>query len=131
MSTTMRLAVPTVGEGGLHCERSAHFGHCDCFTVIDVVDGEIGEVRVVGNPPHGEGGCLRPVGILAAEGVNALLAAGMGPRPLQGFNDAGISVFFEDATPDMAQALQLLLDGDVPVMELRQSCGGGEGGCHH
>ena len=41
MAETMKLAVPTMGEGGLQAERSGHFGHCDCFTLIDIADGEI------------------------------------------------------------------------------------------
>ena len=32
----MKAAIPTLGKGGLDCERSGHFGHCDCFTVVDV-----------------------------------------------------------------------------------------------
>ena len=50
MAETMKLAVPTMGEGGLQSERSGHFGHCDCFTLIDITDGEIGEVSIIDNP---------------------------------------------------------------------------------
>ena len=28
-----------MGAAGLNAERSGHFGHCDCFTVVDIVDG--------------------------------------------------------------------------------------------
>lgn len=37
----MKLAVPSVGEGGLDAQRSAHFGHADCFTVVTIENGEI------------------------------------------------------------------------------------------
>ena len=37
----MKVAIPTMGQGGMDCERSGHFGHCDCFTVVDIQDGEI------------------------------------------------------------------------------------------
>ena len=40
----MKVAIPTLGKGGLDCERSGHFGHCDCFTVVDVENGEVGAV---------------------------------------------------------------------------------------
>ena len=46
MSETMKLAVPSMGEGGLEAERSGHFGHCDCFTIVDIVDGEIKETSM-------------------------------------------------------------------------------------
>ena len=99
MAETMKLAVPTMGEGGLQAERSGHFGHCDCFTLIDIADGEIGEVSIIQNPPHEEGGCLRPVGLLSDAGANAIVAAGMGMRPLMGFENAGIDVLFDNVTP--------------------------------
>ena len=124
MSERIVLAVPTVGEGGLDGERSAHFGHCDCFTVVDIDGGEIVDVRVVDNPPHQEGGCLRPVTLLASHGVSALLAAGMGARPLQGFNDVGIAVYYEAETPSIRGAIELLLQGVVPTMDARNACSG-------
>ena len=62
----------------LESERAGHFGHCDCFTVVEIADGEITGTSEVANPPHEEGGCMRPVGLLAKAGVDAIVAAGMG-----------------------------------------------------
>ena len=36
-----RIAIPSVGTGGLDGQRSGHFGHCDVFTFVDVEEGEI------------------------------------------------------------------------------------------
>ena len=72
----MKVAIPTMGQGGMDCERSGHFGHCDCFTVVDIQDGEIAGTSVIDNPPHEEGGCLRPVSLLADNGIDAIVAAG-------------------------------------------------------
>ncbi len=124
MSERMVLAVPSIGEGGLDGERSGHFGHCDCFTLVEVVDGKVGGVSIVDNPEHEEGGCLRPVNLLASHGVNALIAAGMGARPLAGFNDVGITVYFESETPGIGAAVQLVLSDACEVMDVRQACGG-------
>jgi predicted Fe-Mo cluster-binding NifX family protein len=126
MSERMVLAVPSNGEGGLAGERSGHFGHCDCFTLVEIVDGKVAEVRIVENAPHEAGGCLAPVNVLASHGVSALLAAGMGARPLAGFNDAGISVYFESETASIADAVELVLSGAVETMDGRHACGG----CH-
>jgi predicted Fe-Mo cluster-binding NifX family protein len=126
MSERMVLAVPSDGEGGMTGVRSGHFGHCDCFTLVDIVDGKISEVRIVENAPHESGGCLAPVSVLASHGVTALLAAGMGARPLAGFNDAGISVYFETEIASIADAVQLVLSGAVETMDGRHACGG----CH-
>jgi predicted Fe-Mo cluster-binding NifX family protein len=120
----MLLAIPSMGQGGLEAERSAHFGHCDCFTLVEIADGTIAEVRVIDNPPHNEGGCLRPVSLLASHGVNAIIAAGMGARPLAGFDQAGIVVYFENATPGIGDAIQLVLAGSVETMDTRHVCGG-------
>mgnify|MGYP000904272011 CR=1 FL=1 len=120
----MILGVPSQGEGGLESERSGHFGHCDCFTLVEVEGQQVVGVRVLDNPPHVEGGCLRPVNLLASQGVTALLAGGMGARPLQGFRDAGIAVYFENRTPNVGDAVQLVLQGTVPLMEPQHTCGG-------
>ena len=76
----MKIAVPSLGEGGLDAQRSAHFGHADCFTVVNVVDGEVASVDTIANPPHEHGGCMRPVAVLhdattPTVGEVALLAA--------------------------------------------------------
>lgn len=118
------LAVPSNGEGGLDVERSGHFGRCDCFTVVDIEDGAVTGVRVVANPPHEEGGCLRPVQLLAGEGVNALVVAGIGGRPLAGFNDAGITVYFDNTLPVVRDVISALIAGQVEVIDPSYVCGG-------
>ena len=122
--TAIKLAVPTMGAAGLDAERSGHFGHCDCFTIVTIVDGEITEVDALDNPPHEEGGCLRPVSLLHDAGVDAIVAAGMGMRPMMGFADAGITVYFENQTPNVGKVAELVAAGQVPTM-------GPENACHH
>lgn len=122
MAETMKLAVPTMGEGGLQSERSGHFGHCDCFTLIDITDGEIGEVSIIQNPPHEEGGCLRPVGLLSDAGANAIVAAGMGMRPMMGFANAGIDVLFDNVTPNVGDVAKLAAEGKLPHMTANEAC---------
>lgn len=124
MSDCTRLAIPSNGEGGLNAERSGHFGHCDCFTLVDIKDGDIVEVSVLANPPHVEGGCLAPVTLLASNGVNAMVVAGMGGRPLMGFQDAGITVFFDNVTPQVGAVVALVSADTLPVMDARNACGG-------
>lgn len=118
------LAVPSNGEGGMDGERSGHFGHCDCFTVIDIAGDAVAGVRIVANPPHVEGGCLRPVQLLAGEGVTALVVAGIGGRPLAGFNDAGITVYFDNERPMVSDAVAALIAGEVAIIEPGDVCGG-------
>lgn len=122
MSETIKLAVPTIGNAGLDSERSGHFGHCDCFTLVDIVDGEITGVSEVKNPPHQEGACLRPVMLLSDAGANAIVVAGMGARPLMGFNDVGITVYFDNRHPLVGDIAKLVAAGEVPVMATDQAC---------
>lgn len=124
MSNRMRLAVPSNGEGGLDAERSGHFGHCDCFTLVDLEDGAVVEVSVLKNPPHVEGGCLAPVTLLASNGVDAMVVAGMGGRPLAGFQNAGITVYFEDVTPAVGDVVEMVSAETLPIMDARNACGG-------
>ena len=116
------LAVPSTGEGGLGAGRSSHFGRCDCFTVVEVEDGEIGSVRVLVNPPHSEQGCLAPVDLLATNGVTALLVAGIGGRPLARCRTAGIEVFFDRGLDKVGEAVDAFRSGAVSPIQAEWTC---------
>jgi predicted Fe-Mo cluster-binding NifX family protein len=126
-----RIAVPSVGKGGLDGQRSQHFGHCDAFTLVDVKDGKISNVTVINNQEHKEGGCLVPVQTLANQKVNALIVSGIGLRPLIAFNEVGIDVYHDTEYPDIKPVVENLITGKLPIISNDQTCGGGGGGCHH
>lgn len=128
------VAVPTNAPGGLDADLSAHFGHCDVFTVAKIEDGQIKEVGLLPNIPHTQGGCLGPVNHLAGNGIKILLSGGMGIRPLMGFNDVGIDVYFNGGLANVAQALDAFVSGKLPRFGQEMTCGGGHdhsqtGGC--
>jgi len=83
---TMRIAIP-VFEGKL----SQHFGHCDTFAIIDTdgASGRIASRKDVTPPPH-EPGVLPKW--LHGEGVNVIIAGGMGQRAQQLFAQNQIEV---------------------------------------
>lgn len=89
---TRRVAVPSESPGGLGARRSGHFGHCECFTIVEVQGREVGAATVVANAPHQEGGCMAPVMLLADNAVDAIVVDGIGGRPLAGFMQVGIAV---------------------------------------
>lgn len=122
------LAVPSDNPGGLDAGVSAHFGHCDLYTIIEIDDDGLKKVEFLANPPHEHGGCLAPVSLLAARGVKTLLAGGMGRRPLMGFHDAGIEVFLARGFPAVGPAVQAFLNGQLSAFSLDSVCGG-SGGC--
>ena len=118
-----RVAIPSEAPGGLDARRSGHFGRCECFTMVDVIDGEIGEVTVLVNAPHVEGGCMAPVLTLAEHMVDAIVVDGIGGRPLMGFNQVGIAVH-AGVGADVQTAVQAYIQGGLPVV-------GFEGACQH
>lgn len=81
----MKFAVPT-NEGKL----CAHFGHCEAFALIDTDPaGKIINESYVTPPPH-EPGLLPPW--LSQQGVNCIIAGGMGSRAQQLFAQQGVNV---------------------------------------
>lgn len=121
---SIKIAIPSDKPGGLEAPVSAHFGHCDLYTIVEMDENGIKSVSAMDNPPHEEGGCLAPIQLLAQKGVGKLLAGGMGRRPLAGFNQAGIQVFLADSNGTVGKSLQALLDNKLPLFSLDSVCGG-------
>lgn len=126
-----RLAVPSNAPGGLTGSRSDHFGHCDIFTLVDIENNEVVAVNTVPNVEHGAGGCMVPVGMLKEQGVDAIIVGGMGARPLQGFSDVGIEVYFaaRDAFAGVQDAVRGMLANELLLMQPTQACRG-NANCH-
>lgn len=124
------IAVPSLTPGGLQAERSGHFGHCDKFTLVKVIDEAIAEVAVVDNMPHGEGGCLDPVRLLSSLGTTQIIVGGMGARPLAYFNELGIDVYADRQVPTVQEVVEAFIAGGIPRIAPGDVCGGGAGGCH-
>lgn len=123
----MRVAVPSLGNGGLDGQRAGHFGHCDVFTCIDTENGEIMSVTTIQNQEHVQGGCMVPVNLLASHNVNALIVGGIGMRPLMGFRQVGIEVYHDAERIDIRPVVEDLLAGKLPMISDDQVCGGGGG----
>ncbi|MCG6930614.1 MAG: NifB/NifX family molybdenum-iron cluster-binding protein [Desulfofustis sp.] len=121
----MRIAVPSLGNGGLDGQRAGHFGHCDVFTCIDAEDGKITSVSTIQNEEHVQGGCMVPVNLLASHQVNALIVGGIGMRPLMGFRQVGIDVYHDAERIDIRPVVEDLLAGKLLLISDDQVCGGG------
>ncbi len=80
----MRFAIPT--QGGKLC---AHFGHCEKFAIIDVAGSKITEVDYLTPPPHEPGAFPA---WLKEQGVQVIIAGGMGQRAVGLFEDQNIKV---------------------------------------
>jgi predicted Fe-Mo cluster-binding NifX family protein len=124
------IAVPSMFPGGLDSQWSGHFGQCDVFTLVQLEDNAIREISVVQNPPHVDGGCLAPVMMLRQNGADALIVGGIGMRPLMGFRQVGIDVYFGTEGDTVSQAIEHLIQGKLQLIGDEQVCGGGCAGHH-
>lgn len=129
---SITVAIPSDNPGGLTAGMGGHFGHCDIFTLVELEDKEIKKVSTLANN-HDEGGCLAPVGKLADNKVDVMLAGGMGMRPLMGFQSAGISVFHAPGFSTVADAVEAFKNGSLSPFSTDFTCKGHGGSCggHH
>ena len=125
----MKIAIPSLAPGGLQAPISAHFGHCETFTLVEVGRDGLGSVELIPNQPHSQGGCMAPVNLLKQAGAEVMVAGGMGARPLSGFQQAGIKVFFSGHAQNVQQAVELVESGQAREFGPAQVCGGGQGNC--
>ncbi len=77
----IKLAIPTEGDRGVEDVVSGVFGRAKTFTIVEVSDGSIGDVKVVENPAvsykHGAGPIV--VKMLVDMGVDVVTAREFGP----------------------------------------------------
>lgn len=103
----MRIAVP-LSNGSL-CQ---HFGHCETFAMFDVSpEGDrVLDTTSAVPPPHAPG--VLPVW-LRDQGVNIVLAGGMGSRAQALFGEAGIKVVTGVASAPAEEVVQAYLSGTL------------------
>ncbi|MCK9223403.1 MAG: NifB/NifX family molybdenum-iron cluster-binding protein [Limnochordia bacterium] len=78
----MKVAVST------DCGNVAtHFGRCPHYTIADIVDGHVTNQEVIPNPGHQPGFLPK---YLAENGIECIIAGGMGPRAEGLFKERGI-----------------------------------------
>jgi FKBP-type peptidyl-prolyl cis-trans isomerase SlyD len=127
-SLIMLVAVPSDSPGGLDARISDHFGHCDVFTLLQIEQDAVASVTILPNDSHESGQCMGPVMLLKERGAEGLVAGGMGQRPLSGFQQVGITVYFKAGAKTVRDAIELLIAGECREFEPAQTCGG-SGGC--
>lgn len=103
--STFKAAVPLAG--GVLCN---HFGHCEEFAILHVMDGEISATERHTPPPHEPGVLPRWLGDL---GVNLIIAGGMGQRALGMFAERGIRVITGAPNQEPAALVQSYLAGTL------------------
>ena len=108
----MRIAVASASNGGLNDIVSHQFGRCPTFTIVDVRDGKIVNVKVIPNPaaqaPSGAG--IQASQMLISEGVNVVIAGRFGPNASMVLAQAGICMV-PIAGVRVEDAIRMFLEG--------------------
>jgi len=66
-----------------------------------------------------------PVNLLAEHKVNVLIVGGIGMRPLMGFKQVGIDVYYDAERTDIRPVVEDLIAGKLQLIATDQVCGGG------
>jgi predicted Fe-Mo cluster-binding NifX family protein len=122
----MKLGIPSDNPGGLDAQVSAHFGHCDIFTAVEIEEDQIKNVWTIDN--KGEHNCMIPVQKMADAGIEAVLIGGIGRRPLMEFQKNGIKVFI-GAEGQVKDALGNYMKDILAEASIQDVCMG-SGHCH-
>ena len=114
----MKIGVAAESGEGLEAEVSRHFGRCSHYVILETEEGNIKEpIRVLGNPyvtAHGEPGQVPS--FLKEQGIEVIIAGGMGPRAVGFFNQFGIKVV-TGVTGKAKEAIDKFLKGELRSSE--------------
>jgi predicted Fe-Mo cluster-binding NifX family protein len=125
----MKICFAVEKDEGINSAVYGHFGSAPLFVMVDT---ESNDVMAVGNRDmiHVHGAC-NPVAAIGGRGVNAVVVGGIGAGALNRLNAEGIDVYAA-VGQTVAQNVELLKEGKLPVLTLQHSCAGHQGGgCGH
>ncbi len=124
-----RIAVPSISEEGLDSMVNEHFGKAPYYTFVDVSDGgKILNVEIVPVPfaEHGPGDIPY---WLKEQGVDIVIALGMGGKAIDFFQQLGIEVI-RGATGKIGEVIKDFLKGSLVTIEWQGGNGEGHGHRH-
>jgi predicted Fe-Mo cluster-binding NifX family protein len=119
----MRVVIPTSTPDGLLAKRGAHFGKAPFYVIVDIENKEIKDISFTPNPGHAGGACGNAVANIQKLGADALIVSGIGGRPLEGFKQAKIKVYFDNVSPTVKEAVDKLLIGEIQEIQPQNTCG--------
>jgi len=112
----VRIVVSSAPPGGLDAAVDFRFARCAFFTVIDVDNGKIREVKAVANTvataPHGAG--IQAVQLVSTLGANVVITGNVGPNAFMALQQIGIQVFSCPPGITVRDAVQKYLAGELP-----------------
>jgi len=111
-----KIALACEDNQGLNGQISQHFGRCPNYLIVDVEGTEIKKTDIISNPyfdNHVPGMVPK---FISEQGVNIMIAGGMGPRAIDMFSNFGIEVV-TGAIGNAGNVLQAYLKGEISGVE--------------
>lgn len=117
-----KIAIPSMSDTGLESDVCSHFGSCEYFTIIELKDKSIGEIRAISNKsPDGEHNCTAPSILLNSQNVETVLVSGIGGRPFMSLAEKNIRVF-AGAKGKVSDAIQAYSNGILYQLSTNGTC---------
>lgn len=112
MERMMRVAVSADDGKGLDSVVSPHFGRCPYFILVDLNDGEVGQVMAVENPYYSRHQPGQVPQFIRDQGADVMLTGGMGGRAIGFFGQYGIEAV-TGASGTVRRSLEQYLGGSL------------------
>jgi predicted Fe-Mo cluster-binding NifX family protein len=123
----MRIAISADDRNGIDSVVSPHFGRCPHYILVDVEGQEVKAVNAVDNPHYGQHAPGAVPNFIHSQGVDVMLAGGMGGRAIAFFEQLGVEAV-TGASGTVRRALELYLGGQLRgVQPCRESIEHGHG----
>lgn len=120
----MKIAIPTTN--GKLC---SHFGHCETFSIADI-DLENKKIISIKTVEPEEGISCQSANWLSQQGINAILAGGMGGRPMMVFAQNGVKVISGCPELEIEELVNSYMNESLQTGENACSKGGEHNNCH-
>lgn len=108
--------MPTISQKGLDDSLAQHFGRAPFFTTVDLNDSrEVAGIKIFPNVGEHAGGRGHAHDNILDLQPNVIIVYGMGPRGLNTFHDAGISVLKANAST-VREVIEAYKDSALQVL---------------
>ena len=111
-----KIALACEDNQGLDGQISQHFGRCPYYLLVEVEGSEIKKTDAVDNPYYDDHIPGMVPKFINEQGVNVMVAGGMGPRAIDMFSNFGIEVI-TGAVGNTGNVLQAYLKGEISGVE--------------
>ncbi|MBE9573852.1 MAG: NifB/NifX family molybdenum-iron cluster-binding protein [Proteobacteria bacterium] len=111
-----RIALATEDNQELSGQISQHFGRCPYYLIVEVEGLEIEKTESIDNPYYNSHAPGMVPQFINEQGVNVMIAGGMGPMAIDMFTGLGIEVV-SGAAGNAGNVLQAYLRGEITGVE--------------